>query len=198
MGWAWLADELTIADIHACAYQFASCTSQWSVASPARRRATAAAGLMATWLPQRRGAQNNNPPLLLLNIHHSSAQHSCSPARYLHTANMQCILIPASCPNTAIATFDHLQIMSHAQAVLAAGRLYVAGASLVAADPASPSYSRRPAVAWAELALQPSLVGSGPACPQSRAGGNARAVWDWSLDYSRDWGAEASALLYCS
>eukprot|EP00775_Hariotina_reticulata_P012753 gene12753-12882_t len=74
-------------------------------------------------------------------------------------------------------------------AILSGGKLYIASPTLVASDRSSSSYSRRPAIAWAELAVDPVLADTGT-CPQSQAGKSTRAGWDWSMDHSTDWGSQ--------
>lgn len=76
---------------------------------------------------------------------------------------------------------------------MANGQLYLAMSTLVS-DKSSPSYSRRPAVSWAQLAVSSSTDGT-DSCPQSRAGAASRQTWDWSKDYSADWGQEVSVAL---
>lgn len=81
------------------------------------------------------------------------------------------------------------------QAVLSGGQLYVATAT-VAADKSTPSYSRRPAIAWAQLRVLTSTEGI-DSCPQSRAGAISRQAWDWAKDYSVGWGPVVGAgMLY--
>jgi hypothetical protein len=75
------------------------------------------------------------------------------------------------------------------QAVMAGGKLWLATSTLVASDRSSPSYSRRPAVTWAELAVTPSTQGT-DTCAQSRAGAASRQSWDAAKDYSLEWGAQ--------
>jgi len=77
------------------------------------------------------------------------------------------------------------------QAVLSGGQLYVATAT-VAADKNTPSYSRRPAIAWAQLRVLTSTEGT-DSCPQSRAGAISRQAWDWAKDYSVGWGQAVGA-----
>jgi hypothetical protein len=75
------------------------------------------------------------------------------------------------------------------QAVLVGGQIYLALPTMVSNDLSSSSYSRRPAVAWAKLAVTAGTAGT-DSCPQSIAGLEAAKVTDWSIDYSSKWAAE--------
>jgi hypothetical protein len=75
------------------------------------------------------------------------------------------------------------------QAVLSGGQLYLATSTL-ASDKASPSYSRRPAIAWAQLLVNSTVQGT-DTCSQSRAGVASRQAWDWAKSHSSDWGHQA-------
>lgn len=74
------------------------------------------------------------------------------------------------------------------QAVLSSGKLYLATSTAVL-DLATPAYSRRPSIAWAELSVSSEVTGA-DSCPQSQAGARARDAFDWLTDYSWNWGAE--------
>lgn len=73
--------------------------------------------------------------------------------------------------------------------MLSGGKLYLASPTLVTGDKSSPSYSRRPAIVWAEVALSPTTGGT-EQCAQSKAGAASLATWDWQRDYSANWGSE--------
>jgi hypothetical protein len=79
------------------------------------------------------------------------------------------------------------------QAVLAGGNIYLALPTMVSNDASSSSssssYSRRPAVAWVQLAIAAQAAGI-DSCPQSVAGREAAAGADWTVDYSSKWVAE--------
>jgi hypothetical protein len=77
------------------------------------------------------------------------------------------------------------------QAVLSGGQLYLATATVVS-DKVSPSYSRRPAIAWAQLSVSAATQGT-DTCTQSRAGVASRQAWDWAKDYSKEWGPQVNA-----
>lgn len=66
--------------------------------------------------------------------------------------------------------------------------MYLAMPALVT-DKSSPSYSRRPGISWAQLAVSTATQGI-DSCPQSRAGAASRQAWDWSKDYSKEWGQQ--------
>jgi hypothetical protein len=76
------------------------------------------------------------------------------------------------------------------QAVLSGGQLYLATSTLVS-DKSSPSYSRRPAISWAQLSVSTATQGT-DTCSQSRAGVASRQAWDFSKDFSKDWGHAVS------
>jgi hypothetical protein len=61
--------------------------------------------------------------------------------------------------------------------------------STFVSDKSSRTYSRRPAIAWAQLSVSSSTTGI-DSCPQSRAGAASRQAWDWSRDWSKEWGPQ--------
>lgn len=77
------------------------------------------------------------------------------------------------------------------QAVLSGGQLYLATSTLVS-DKSSPSYSRRPAIIWAQLSVSTATQGT-DTCSQSRAGVASRQAWDFSRDFSTGWGHAVSS-----
>lgn len=70
--------------------------------------------------------------------------------------------------------------------------MYLAVPALVT-DKGSPSYSRRPGIAWAQLSVSTATQGT-DSCPQSRAGVASRQAWDWAKDYSTEWGKQVGNL----
>lgn len=90
----------------------------------------------------------------------------------------------------------HCQVQHHVgavctQAVLSGGQLYLATSTLVS-DKSSPSYSRRPAISWAQLSVSTATQGT-DTCSQSRAGVASRQAWDFSRDFSTGWGHAVSS-----
>lgn len=80
------------------------------------------------------------------------------------------------------------------QAVKSGGKLYLATSTLVTSDKASPTYSRRPAIAWAELGLSAATSGT-DTCVQSRAGVASRQAWDPTKDYSIEWSQQVTGVV---